>query len=69
MVCQKIWGNYFYTYLHLCSGTNDVNDSYDNLALLFEMEQCVFKHVIKSKCVFSKIMVHKYTKLEIIGST
>jgi hypothetical protein len=29
-------------------------------------EQCVFWHVIKSKCVFSKIKVHKYTKLEII---
>jgi hypothetical protein len=38
----KILGELF---LHLPTfmfGTNDVNDSYGNLALLFEMEQCVF---------------------------
>ncbi len=68
MVCQKNWGNYFYICLHLCLWTNDVNGSYGSLALLFETKQCVFWHVIKSKCVFSKIRVHKYMKLEIIDS-
>jgi hypothetical protein len=66
MVCQKFWGNYFYTYLHLYLGVDDVNGSYGNLALMFKMKQCVFWCVIKFKYVFSKIRVHKYMKLEII---
>jgi len=30
-----------------------------------KIKWCIFWHVIKSKCVFSKIKAHKYTKLEI----
>jgi hypothetical protein len=63
MVCPKFWENYFYTYLHLCLGVDDVNGSYGNLMLLFEM-----KYVIKFKCVFSKIRAHKYMKFEVIDS-
>jgi hypothetical protein len=68
MVCPKFWGNYFYTYLHLCLGADDVNGSYGNLALMFEIKQWLFWHVIKSKCIFSKIRAHKYRNLKIINS-
>jgi hypothetical protein len=68
MVCPKFWENYFYIYQHLCLGTNDLNGSYGSLALMFKMKQCVFWHVIKSKCVFSNIRVHIYMKLEIKDS-
>jgi hypothetical protein len=68
MVYQNFWGNYFYIYLHLCLGIDDVNGSYGSLALLFEMKKCIFWHVIKSKCVFKKIRAHKYMKVEIIKS-
>jgi hypothetical protein len=38
MVCPKSWRNYFYTYLHLCLGVDDVNGSYGNLVLIFKMK-------------------------------
>jgi len=67
MVYLNFLGNYFYIYLQLCLGADDVNGSYGSLVLLFKMKQCIFWHVIRYKCVFSKIRVHKYTKLEIIN--
>jgi hypothetical protein len=62
----KFLGKLFLHFLNLYLGADDLYGNYGNLALMFEMKQCIFWCVIKSKCVFSKIKAHKYMKFEII---